>query len=193
MRVCVFCGSADGTNGLFREAAASLGETLAKEGIGLVYGGGKVGLMGAVADAAIAHGGEVVGVMPRALVEKEIAHHGLTELRVVETMHERKALMSDLAKNGYIGLPGGFGTLEELFEVWTWGQLGYHSKPVSVLNVAGFYDDMIQFLDGVVANGFVQREHRDMLIVGREPNDLVRRMRGYVPPRSPKWVTASEG
>ena len=192
MRICVFCGSNDGTDARYCEAAGVLGETLARQRIGLVYGGGKVGLMGAVADAAMAQGGEVIGVIPRALVAKEIAHRGLTELRVVETMHERKALMSDLADGGYVALPGGLGTFEEVFEVWTWGQLGYHAKPVSLLNVCGFYDGMIRFLDGVVASGFVRREHRDMLIVGHEPDHLLERMRAYEPPRSPKWVTAGE-
>ncbi len=192
MRLCIFCGSNDGSDPFYREAASALGRTLAREGIGVVYGGAKVGLMGSVADAALAGGGEVIGVMPRALVDKEIAHPGLTELRVVATMHERKAQMSDLADGGYVGLPGGLGTFEELFEVWTWGQLGDHRKPVSILNVAGFYDGLLAFLDGVVGRGFLRQEHRGMVIVAREPDDLVGRLRSYVPPSGPKWITAGE-
>ncbi|AWN35082.1 TIGR00730 family Rossman fold protein [Methylobacterium radiodurans] len=192
MRLCVFCGSNDGFEPIYREAASRLGRTLALEGIGLVYGGGRSGLMGTVADAALAHGGEVTGVMPAALVEKEVAHRGLTDLRVVGSMHERKALMSDLADGGYVGLPGGLGTFEELFEVWTWGQLGYHRKPVSILNVAGFYDDMLRFLDGVAAGGFLRQPHRDMLIVAREPEELLRALRAYDPPNLTKWLGRGE-
>ena len=192
MRICVFCGSSDGFDPQFRTAAVSLGQTLARQGIGLVYGGGKVGLMGAVADAALAAGGEVLGVMPRALVEKEIAHQGLTDLRVVASMHERKALMADLADGGFIGLPGGLGTFEELFEVWTWGQLGYHPKPVALMNVGGFYDRLLAFLDSVVEKGFVRREHRDMLVVATEPEDLIGRLRAYVAPHLPKWIATGE-
>ncbi len=192
MRLCVFCGSSDGFDPAYRQAAVGLGQALARDGVGLVYGGGKVGLMGAVADAALAAGGEVVGVMPRALVEKEIAHQGLSELRVVGTMHERKALMSDLAGGGYVALPGGLGTFEELFEVWTWGQLGYHPKPVALLNVAGFYDGLLAFLDQVVEQGFVRPEHRGMLLVGDEPRALLKALRAYVPPALPKWIKAGE-
>jgi uncharacterized protein (TIGR00730 family) len=192
MRLCVFCGSSDGFDPVYREAATGLGQALARQGIGLVYGGGKVGLMGAVADAVLGAGGEVIGVMPRALVEKEIAHGSLTELRVVGSMHERKALMSDLADGGYIGLPGGLGTFEELFEVWTWGQLGYHRKPVAVLNVCGFYDGLLAFLNRVVDQGFVRREHRDMLVVGSDPETLLQRLRTYAPPHLPKWIKAEE-
>lgn len=192
MRLCVFCGSSDGFDPRYREAAICLGEALVREGISLVYGGGKVGLMGAVADAVLAKGGDVIGVMPKALVEKEIAHQGLTELRVVTSMHERKALMSDLADGGYVALPGGLGTFEEVFEVWTWGQLGYHRKPVSLLNVDGFYDDLTMFLDNVVDRGFVRKEHRDMLIVAREPSELIERLRCYAPPSLPKWIGAVE-
>jgi hypothetical protein len=148
--------------------------------------------MGAVADAALAAGGEVIGVIPRALVEKEVGHMGLTDLRVVGSMHERKALMSDLADGGYIALPGGLGTFEELFEVWTWGQLGYHPKPMALLNVNGFYDGLAAFLDHVVAQGFVRREHRSMLLVGTDPEALLAAMRAYAPPARPKWIQATE-
>jgi uncharacterized protein (TIGR00730 family) len=192
MRVCVFCGSSYGLEPVYREAAASLGLALARAGIGVVYGGGKVGLMGVLADSALDAGGEVIGVIPRLLFEKEIAHDKLTSLRVVGSMHERKALMSDLADGGFIALPGGLGTLEELFEVWTWGQLGYHGKPVALLNVAGFYDSLLAFLDGVVHRGFIHAEHRAMLLVGDEPEAILARLRAYVAPRPPKWMDAGE-
>jgi uncharacterized protein (TIGR00730 family) len=182
MRVCVFCGSSYGAEPVYREAAASLGLALARAGIGVVYGGGKVGLMGVLADAALDAGGEVIGVIPRLLFEKEIAHDKLTSLRVVGSMHERKALMSDLADGGFIALPGGLGTLEELFEVWTWGQLGYHGKPVALLNVAGFYDPLLAFLDGVVRRRFIHAEHRAMLLVGDEPEEVLARLRAYACP-----------
>ncbi len=191
MRLCVFCGSSDGARPLYREAATALGRHFAEEGIELVYGGGKVGLMGAVADGALAAGGRVTGIIPQALVEKETAHRGLTDLRVVASMHERKALMADLAE-GFVALPGGMGTFEELFEVWTWAQLGYHRKPLAVFNAGGFYDGLLGFLDSVVQEGFVREPHRAMLIVGTEPADLVARIRAYEPPRVIKWVKAEE-
>jgi uncharacterized protein (TIGR00730 family) len=191
MRLCVFCGSSDGACPLYREAATALGRYFAESGIELVYGGGKVGLMGAVADGALGAGGRVTGIMPRALVEKETAHLGLTDLRVVASMHERKALMADLA-DGFVALPGGLGTFEEMFEVWTWAQLGYHRKPLAVFNAGGFYDGLLGFLDSVVAEGFVREPHRAMLIVGTEPADLVARIRAYEPPRVIKWVKAEE-
>ncbi|KMO39082.1 LOG family protein [Methylobacterium variabile] len=191
MRLCVFCGSSDGARPLYREAATALGRYFAESGIELVYGGGKVGLMGAVADGALGAGGRVTGIMPRALVEKETAHLGLTDLRVVASMHERKALMADLA-DGFVALPGGLGTFEEMFEVWTWAQLGYHRKPLAVFNAGGFYDGLLGFLDSVVAEGFVREPHRAMLIVGTEPADLVARIRAYEPPRVIKWVKAEE-
>jgi hypothetical protein len=187
VHVCVFCGSNVGRDPRYAEAARALGTTLAAEGLGLVYGGGKVGLMGIVADAALAAGGAVIGVIPRALATKEVEHPGLTSLRVVGSMHERKAMMSDLADGGYIALPGGLGTFEELFEVWTWAQLGYHPKPVGMLNAGGFYDPLLAFLDTTVTGGFVKREHRDMLLVDTDPRSLVARLRGYVPPARLKW------
>ncbi len=191
MRLCVFCGSSDGARPLYREAATALGRHFADNGIELVYGGGKVGLMGAVADGTLAAGGRVTGIIPQSLVEKETAHLGLTELRVVASMHERKALMADLA-DGFVALPGGLGTFEEMFEVWTWAQLGYHRKPLAVLNAGGFFDGLLGFLDSVVAEGFVREPHRAMLIVGTEPADLVARIRAYEPPRVIKWVKAEE-
>lgn len=191
MRLCVFCGSSPGQAPVYMETARLLSETLARSGIGLVYGGASVGLMGAVADAALAQGGHVIGVMPQALVDKEIAHTGLSDLRVVGSMHERKALMAELS-DGFVALPGGLGTFEELFEVWTWAQLGYHKKPCALLNVAGFYDRLADFLDSVVESGFVKPVHRAMLIVEDEPAALVEAIRGYAPPKVEKWIRAGE-
>jgi uncharacterized protein (TIGR00730 family) len=159
MRLCVFCGSSSGSSPIYVDQAKALGTALAQSGIDLVYGGASVGLMGAVADATLAAGGNVIGVMPQALVDKEISHKGLTDLRIVGSMHERKALMAELA-DGFIALPGGLGTFEELFEVWTWAQLGYHRKPCALLNVDGFYDKLSGFLDDVVTRGFVKPSHR---------------------------------
>jgi uncharacterized protein (TIGR00730 family) len=190
MRLCVFCGSSEGADPAYREAATALGQMFAEEGIGLVYGGGRVGLMGAIADAALSRGGEVIGVHPGALVDIEVAHRGLTELRIVSSMHERKALMADLA-DGFVGLPGGLGTFEELLEVWTWGQLGHHRKPVSLFNVAGFYNGLLTFLDSVVERGFVRRPHPDMLVVSDEPSELLRLLRSYSAPDVPKLIHQS--
>jgi uncharacterized protein (TIGR00730 family) len=190
-RLCVFCGSSEGRDPAYRQAARALGETLAANGIGLVYGGAAVGLMGALADAALGAGGEVSGVMPRALVEKEIAHNRLGDLRVVGSMHERKALMAELS-DGFVALPGGIGTFEELFEMWTWAQLGHHGKPCALLNVRGFYDGLIAFLDQVAERGFMKGAHRAMLIVGQEPMELIERLRAYEPPAVSKWITARE-
>jgi uncharacterized protein (TIGR00730 family) len=191
MRLCVFCGSNAGQDPVYLETARSQGEALAKNGIELVYGGASVGLMGAVADAVLGSGGHVIGVMPQALVDKEIAHTSLSDLRVVGSMHERKALMAELA-DGFIALPGGLGTFEELFEVWTWAQLGYHKKPCALLNVAGFYDKLAHFLDDVVERGFVKPVHRAMLIVKDEPAALIEAIRDYEPPKVEKWIKAGE-
>jgi uncharacterized protein (TIGR00730 family) len=182
-RLCVFCGSSEGRDPAYQQAARALGETLAVNGIGVVYGGASVGLMGALADAALSAGGEVTGVMPRALVEKEIAHNRLRDLRVVGSMHERKALMAELS-DGFVALPGGIGTFEELFEMWTWAQLGHHTKPCALLNVRGFYDGLIAW--------FIKGAHRAMLIVGQEPMELIERLRAYEPPAVSKWITARE-
>jgi uncharacterized protein (TIGR00730 family) len=190
-RLCVFCGSSEGNDPAHLQAARALGETLALSGIGLVYGGASVGLMGVLADAALVAGGEVTGVMPHALVEKEIAHSGLTDLRVVGSMHERKALMAELS-DGFVALPGGIGTFEELFEVWTWAQLGHHKKPCALLNVRGFYDGLIAFLDKVAELGVMKGPHRSMLIVAQQPLELIERIGAYEPTAVPKWITAGE-
>jgi uncharacterized protein (TIGR00730 family) len=190
-RICVFSGSNLGQDPAYREVALNLGSLLAREGLGLVYGGASVGLMGAVADAVRQAGGEVIGVMPRSLVAREVAHTGLEDLRVVGSMHERKALMAELS-DGFIAMPGGIGTLEELFEVWTWGQLGSHTKPCALLNVRGFYDRLLGFLDHVVDDGFLKPVHRGMLIVEEDPEALLRAIRGYVPPTASKWIGRDE-
>jgi uncharacterized protein (TIGR00730 family) len=187
VRYCVFCGSSPGRRPVYAQAAAALGRTLAEAGIGLVYGGASVGLMGIVADAAQAHGGEVIGVIPRSLVDKEVAHGGLSDLRVVESMHQRKALMAELS-DGFIALPGGIGTLEELFEVWTWAQLGDHGKPCALLNVGGFYDGLSSFLDHVVEEAFLRPMHRDMLIVEQDVGGLLSALAGYQAPKVVKWI-----
>ena len=173
--VCVFTGSSAGIRPEYREAARDLGRLLAQRGIGIVYGGAHVGLMGAVADAALDAGGSVIGVIPQALVAKEIAHTGLTELRVVASMHERKAMMADLA-DAFVTLPGGLGTLEEFFEVLTWAQLGLHGKPCGLLNVCGYFDGLLTFTDHAAAEGFVRREHREMVFVADSPVVLLDRL-----------------
>ena len=172
MRLCVFCGSSPGNKPEYLAAAQQLGTALAKAGIGLVYGGAQVGLMGAVADAALAAGGDVIGVIPRHLVERELAHEGLTTLHEVGSMHERKAMMADLS-DGFIALPGGVGTFEELFEVWTWGQLGEHHKPCALLNLDGYFDRLIAFLDEVAAARFLKQQTRDMLIIASTPAEVI--------------------
>ncbi|TWB49651.1 TIGR00730 family Rossman fold protein [Nitrospirillum viridazoti] len=190
-RLCVFCGSSPGFDPQYLEAARGLGRALAGAGIGLVYGGASVGLMGAVADAVLEVGGQVIGVIPESLKKKEIAHAGLTDLRVVASMHERKALMAELS-DGFIALPGGIGTFEELFEVWTWAQLGHHQKPCAIYNVAGFYDGLTAFLDGVVASGFMKQNHRDMLVTADTAAALLDKLRAYEPPAVTKWIKADE-
>jgi hypothetical protein len=185
--ICVFCGSSAGDDPRFLETARRTGALLAERGLGLVYGGATVGLMGAVADAVLAHGGHVTGVIPSRLVERELAHHGLPDLRVVASMHERKALMADLA-DGFVALPGGIGTLEETFEVLTWAQLGLHHKPIGILDVAGYYAPLLTFLDHAVASRFVRREHRDMLLVDPDPGRLLDRLAAHVPVDVEKWI-----
>jgi uncharacterized protein (TIGR00730 family) len=186
-RICVFCGSSPGNDPLYLAAAKDFGRALAQSDIGLVYGGASVGLMGAVADSAMEHGGEVIGVIPEALVRREVAHGGLRDLRVVASMHERKALMAELS-DGFVALPGGIGTLEEMFEIWTWAQLGHHAKPCSLLNVGGFYDALLAFLDQTAAAGFLKPMHRGMLIVGDDPETLLAKLRVYAPPATSKWI-----
>jgi uncharacterized protein (TIGR00730 family) len=186
-RVCVFTGSSSGRRDDYHAAAGDLGRELAARGIELVYGGASVGLMGAVADAALAAGGRVTGVIPAALVAMEVAHPGLPDLRVVSSMHERKAAMADLS-DGFIALPGGWGTLDELFEVLTWAQLGLHAKPCGVLNVAGYFDPLLAFMDHMIDEGFVRAGHRPMLSVAGSAADLLSRMAAYQAPAIDKWV-----
>ena len=185
--VCVFCGSSPGGRPDYLAGAAALARLLASRGIRIVYGGAHVGAMGALADAALAAGADVVGVIPRALVEAEIAHDGLTTLHIVESMHERKALMAELS-DGFIALPGGMGTLEEFAEVTTWTQLGLHAKPTGLLNVCGYYDHLLRFVDHAVAERFVTPEHRNLVIAATEPEALLSEMMGWRPPARPKWM-----
>jgi uncharacterized protein (TIGR00730 family) len=186
-RLCVFCGSSTGNHPAYAGAARSLGALLARRGLGLVYGGGRVGLMGVVADAVLAGGGEVVGVIPHAFVEREVAHHGLTDLRVVRTMHERKALMAELA-DGFIGLPGGYGTLDEFCEIITWAQLGIHAKPCALLNTRGFFDAFLAQLDRAAGDGFVQPAMRAMVLSDAEPEALLAALAGYQAPALRRWI-----
>jgi uncharacterized protein (TIGR00730 family) len=189
--VCVYCGSSEGRNGLYADAARDLGHLLAERSITTIYGGANVGLMRILADASLERGGNVIGVMPRALVAKEKAHQGLTEFHVVGSMHERKALMAELA-DGFVALPGGAGTLDELFEVWTWGQLGLHAKPCGLLNTAAYYAPLAAFLDHTVAEGFVKACHRDMLILAATAEELLAQFAAYVPPIAQKWIGPNE-
>lgn len=186
-RITVFCASSFGTEKIYEEQANALGKTLAEQNIELVYGGANVGLMGAVADGALNAGGKVIGVLPNFLRSKEIAHHGLTELILVESMHERKTKMNDLC-DGVIALPGGFGTLEELFEMLTWAQLGLHKKPIAILNINGFYDSLIELLKGMVEKGLLKDVNQKMLLVSDNIEDLINKMRNYVPPTVGKWI-----
>ena len=185
--VCVFCAASPGVDPLYVEQAATMGRLLATTGRRLVYGGGRTGLMGALADAALDAGGEVIGIMPRHLVEREVAHVGLTELHVVASMHERKALLAELS-DGFLAMPGGLGTLEELFEVWTWGQLGLHRKPYGIFEVGGFFAPLLAFLDHAVAEGFIRQEYRDLLVVDADPRALIERMEAMHPPALPRWL-----
>jgi uncharacterized protein (TIGR00730 family) len=174
-RVCVFCGSKTGNDPVYAESARQLGRLLARRGLGLVFGGGHVGLMGVLADAILGAGGEAIGVIPQGLEERELAHEGLTQLHVVATMHERKALMADMS-DAFIALPGGFGTADELFEILTWGQLGLHAKPVGLINVGGFFTPLLAWLDHTVATGFVRPKHRRLLLQAEKPEELLDRM-----------------
>ena len=187
MRICVFCGSSRGAAEIYASAAGEMGRTLAARQIELVYGGGRVGMMGAVADAVLGAGGVAIGVIPRALVEREIGHRGLSQLHVVESMHERKTMMADLA-DGFIALPGGAGTLEEIFEQWTWAQLGIHHKPCGFLNTLAYFDPLRNMVDQMVAQGFLRPDHASMLAFDTEPEALVEMFRDYSAPR-PKWRT----
>jgi uncharacterized protein (TIGR00730 family) len=190
-RICVFCGSNVGSDPAYVEAARSLGQLFAREGIALVYGGGSVGLMGELADAVLSSGGEVIGVIPHALWAREVGHRGLTDLRIVETMHERKALMAELS-DAFIALPGGLGTLEEIFEIWTWAQLGLHAKPLGFLDVNGFYGLLMEFLDRAMRERFVKEPHRAIAMVARDAEVLLRRFESWEAPRVEKWITSEE-
>lgn len=185
--ICVFCGSSVGDDEIFAGEARRLGATLVQSGLALVYGGGSVGLMGVLADAVLAAGGHVIGVIPRMLWEREVGHRGLSDLRIVETMHERKALMAELS-DGFIAMPGGIGTFEEFFEVWTWAQLGVHRKPCALLNTAGYFDPMLDMIDVMIRRCFLKPEYRDMVLVETEPSALLTRMGAYVPPTVGKWI-----
>jgi len=186
-RVCIFCGSNAGSLPAFADAARKTGRLLGDRGVGLVYGGGRVGLMGILADAAVAAGSEVIGVIPQALARKEIAHFALKDLRVVGTMHERKALMAELA-DAFIALPGGFGTLEEFCEILTWGQLDFHQKPHGLLNVAGFFDPLLAFFDHAVERNFIRPEHRQLVLAESESGRLLDALSQARPPGTGKWM-----
>jgi uncharacterized protein (TIGR00730 family) len=186
--VCVFCGSSFGNNAQYRTAAEGLGRLLAERGLRLIYGGGSLGLMGALADASLSGGGRVVGVIPEAMAVREVAHTGLSELRVTPSMHARKALMAELA-DAFVALPGGLGTCDELFEIVTWAQLGIHRKPIGLLNVAGYFDALIRLVEHAVTEGFVRPQHLELLLVGEVAEELLERLTRFEPgPNVPKWI-----
>ncbi|SEA54116.1 LOG family protein [Paraburkholderia sartisoli] len=185
--VCVYCGSSDGARPLYAEAARAFGRALVKADLALVYGGGKVGLMGVIADEVMAAGGRAIGVIPELLVNKEVGHTGLTELHVVPDMHQRKKMMADLS-DAFVAMPGGAGTLEELFEVFTWAQLGYHQKPVAVLNTDGFYDPLVALLRHTVDEGFMQQKYFDILQIDANPDVLIGKLQRYRAPATDKWA-----
>jgi len=189
--ITIFCGSSFGSDSIFEEQATLLGQTLAKQHIQIVYGGSNTGLMKAVADGALSEGGKVVGVLPHFLQSKEIAHKNLTELILVETMHERKTKMNELC-DGVIVLPGGYGTLEEFFEMITWAQLGLHKKPIAILNIDGFYDDLIKLTQTMVDKGFLKQINRDMLLMSDNIDELLEKMRNYEAPTVGKWISKEE-
>jgi uncharacterized protein (TIGR00730 family) len=187
-RLCVFCGSKSGARPSYAEATRQLGEAIVRRGLGLVYGAGHVGLMGVLADAVLDAGGEVIGVIPQALVDKELAHVGLTAMHVVASMHDRKALMADLS-DAFLSLPGAFGTADEFFEILTWAQLGMHAKPIGLLNVAGFFEPLLAWLDHTVSEGFLRERHRRLLMIGDDPEEMLDRLMGAHPaPVEPKWI-----
>lgn len=189
--ITVFCGSSFGSDDIYKEQATLLGKTLAKQNIQLIYGGADTGLMGAIADGALSEGGKVTGVLPHFLQSKEIAHKNLTDLILVETMHERKTKMNDLCE-GVIVLPGGYGTLEEFFEMITWAQLGLHKKPIGILNIDGFYDDLINLVQNMVDKGFLKQVNRDMLLVSENIDELLEKMSNYEAPTVEKWISKDE-
>jgi uncharacterized protein (TIGR00730 family) len=190
-RICVYCGSSSGRKPAFSLAAEQLAEAMHKRGIGLVYGGAAVGVMGALANAVLKAGGEAIGVIPKSLAVKEVAHDSLTELHIVSSMHERKAMMADLA-DGFIALPGGWGTLEEIFEILTWAQLGFHEKPCGLLNVEGYYDGLIDFLENAIEQQFVREVCRPMLMKADEPARLLDQFSEYRAPKVRKWMAEDE-
>ncbi len=190
-RVAVYCASNDGARPEYLAAATALGTLMAERGLTVVYGGGRVGLMGALADAALAAGGEVIGVMPHGLVQREVAHHGLSALRVVDSMHERKAMIADLA-DAFITLPGGIGTLEEFFETWTWAQLGVHRKPVGLLDVADFWAPLVALIDHVATEGFLRGEPRDWLVRDYDPGSMLTRLQAFTAPSVRRWLRSGE-
>jgi uncharacterized protein (TIGR00730 family) len=188
--IAVYCGSSEGTELVYKQQAELLGKTIAKNNVTLVYGGAQIGIMGIVADAVMQNGSKTIGVIPKFLCSKEVAHTGLTELIITESMHDRKLKMLELS-DAMIALPGGFGTMEELFEVLTWAQLGLHSKPIGVLNVNGFYDDLIRLVGTMRKKEFLKSEHKDMLIVSDDVVELLEKLENYIAPPVPKWITAS--
>ncbi len=190
-RVCIFCGSSRGVRPAYAEAAEELARFLVKLGIGVVYGGGNVGLMGVLADTAMAAGGEVIGVIPRALFAKEVGHTGVTDLRIVGSMHERKALMAELA-DGFVAMPGGWGTFDEFCEILTWAQLGLHNKPCGILNTENYYDTLLAMFDHSVAEGFLKPEYRALMIAAKEPGELVAKMQAYRGKVLAKWIEKSQ-
>ncbi len=189
--ICVFCGASVGNDPAFQLAARALGEALVQQGIGLVYGGGNIGLMGVIADQVLAAGGRAIGVIPKMLVDKELAHQGLTELRIVGSMHERKALMAELA-DGFIAMPGGYGTIEEFSEVLTWGQLGLHAKPMGLLNVSGYFEHFLRFFDHAVAVRLLRVEDRRFMLEATSPDELLQQMRDWQATPMPKWIEPDE-
>jgi uncharacterized protein (TIGR00730 family) len=190
-RICVFCGSNHGVRPAYAQAAEALARHLVKLGIGIVYGGGNIGLMGVLADTALAAGGEVTGVIPQALFAKEVGHAGVADMRIVGSMHERKALMAELS-DGFIALPGGWGTFDEFCEILTWAQLGLHRKPCGILNVEGYYDPLLKMFDHCVAEGFLKPEYRPLVIAASDPEELIAKMRGYQPPSLNQWIEESQ-
>ncbi len=189
--ICVFCGSNPGTNPVYMKTAEKLGLFLAEKGVSVVYGGGRVGLMGQVADTVMENGGKVIGIIPHSLAEKEVAHQGLTELHVVDSMHTRKAMMAEYS-DGFIALPGGFGTFEELCEIITWAQLGFHSKPCGFLNIEGYYDPLVELFDKATREKFVRVEHRKLVLIENEIEKIFEAMINYRPPKLEKWLERDE-
>ena len=189
--ICVYCGSSAGRLEAYADGARALARALVARDLGLVYGGASIGLMGLIADTVLQLGGRAVGVIPQALARKEVAHKGLTELHITQSMHERKTLMAELS-DGFIAMPGGIGTFEEIFEIWTWAQLGIHAKPCGLLNVAGYFDALTLFLDHAAAEQFLKPQHRSVLMVEQEPGALLDRFASYEPARIPKWLGENE-